>query len=301
MAWYDDFGEQVRHNVPLAPLTWFGLGGPAKYFVQPRDLAGLQRVVARLRENDIPMFVLGSGANLLVNDQGVDGAVISLSGSGAGIDFKKVEMNGTMVTAGAGKDVQKLVLECTHAGLSGLECLAGIPGSVGGEIRMNAGGAFGDIGSAVRSVTVMDTFGHVIVREKDDLVFEYRKSNISAKFILSATFALAEDDRHRVLNKVKEIWMYKKNSQPLADHSAGCIFKNPRSEAGESLSAGAMIDRAGLKGTTFGGAEVSAKHANFITARSGAKAADVLSLINLVKQRVRDKFEVNLETEVVIW
>src|SRR5215467_13214936 len=98
MNWYDDFGEQVRHNVPLAPLTWFGLGGPAKYFVQPRDLAGLQGIVARLRENDIPMFVLGSGANLLVNDQGVDGAVISLGGKDAGAEFRKVEMNGTMVT-----------------------------------------------------------------------------------------------------------------------------------------------------------------------------------------------------------
>ncbi len=230
MNWYEEFGEQVRLNVPLAPLTWFGLGGPAKYFVTPRDQEQLQAIVARLRENEIPIFVLGSGANLLVNDAGVDGAVICLNTP----EFKKFSIDKTTVTAGAGKDVQKLVLECTHAGLSGLECLAGIPGSVGGEVKMNAGGAFGDIGSAVETVTVMDTNGTIYTRTKDDLVFEYRKSNISAKFILGATFALAEDDPQRIMTKVKEIWMYKKNSQPLADKSAGCIFKNPR-----GLSAGA--------------------------------------------------------------
>lgn len=296
MGWYEEFGEQVRLNVPLAPLTWFGLGGPAKYYLQPRDVASLQAMVARLRENEIPIYVLGGGANLLVHDQGIDGAVICMNGSGGSAEFKKVRIEGTMVTAGAGKDVQKLVLECTNAGLSGLECLAGIPGSVGGEIKMNAGGAFGDIGSAIHSVKVMDLHGHVRVLEKDDLVFEYRKSNISAKFILEATFALAEDDKEHVMNKVKEIWMFKKNSQPLADKSAGCIFKNPR-----GLSAGALIDQAGLKGAAQGGAEVSAKHANFITAKNGAQAADVLTLIDRIKARVMDKFDVKLETEVVIW
>lgn len=292
MSWFEEFGDQVRPDVPLAPLTWFGLGGPAKYFIQPRDLAQLQAIVARLRENEIPIYVLGSGANLLVNDNGVDGAVICLNVP----EFKKVQIDKTRVTAGAGKDVQKLVLECTHAGLSGLECLAGIPGSVGGELKMNAGGAFGDIGSSVESVTVMDTNGHVFVREKDDLIFEYRKSNITARFILGATFQLSEDDPQRIMTKVKEIWMYKKNSQPLADKSAGCIFKNPR-----GLSAGALIDQSGMKGATLGGAEVSTKHANFITAKKGAKAADILGLIDQVKARVKDKFDVQLETEVVIW
>ena len=296
MAWYDEFGEQVRHNVPLAPFTWFALGGPAKYFVQPRDRAQLQVLVARLRENDIPLYVLGSGANLLIKDEGVDGAVIALHAP----EFKKCAIEKKdgrgIVTAGAGKDVQKLLLEATHAGLSGLECLAGIPGSVGGEVKMNAGGTFGDIGSAVESVTVMDSHGKVAVLEKDELTFEYRRSSISAKFILEVAFALTEDDRERIMTKVKEIWMFKKNSQPLADKSAGCIFKNPR-----GLSAGALIDQAGLKGTVIGGAEVSAKHANFITARKGAKAADVLELIKLIKERVREKFDVVLETEVVIW
>lgn len=292
MSWYADLAECVRLDVPLAPLTWFGLGGAAKYFVTPRSVEELQMVARRLYENKIPIYVMGGGANLLIQDQGVDGAVVSL----AHPSFKKVEIDKQTVSAGAGKDVQKLVLECTHAGLSGLECLAGIPGTVGGEVKMNAGGTFGDIGSAVQTVTVMDKNGQISVREKDDLVFEYRRSNITSKFILGATFGLMEDDPQRILGKVKEIWMYKKNSQPLAEKSAGCIFKNPR-----GLAAGALIDQAGLKGTAIGGAEISPKHGNFIVATKSASAADVLALIKLAKEKVAERFDVELETEVVIW
>jgi len=161
---------------------------------------------------------------------------------------------------------------------------------------MNAGGMFGNIGTAVQTVTVMDTNGEVFIREKDDLVFGYRESNITAKFILEATFSLEKDDPERVMNKVKEIWMWKKNSQPLAEKSAGCIFKNP-----PGFAAGKLIDQAGLKGTVVGGAEVSTKHANFIIARQGALASDVLALIALCKEKVKAKFDVDLETEVVIW
>jgi len=292
MNWYADFAEIVKSDVPLAPLTWFGLGGPAKYFVEPASVEQLHAVVVRLRENDIPMYILGAGADLLVRDAGVNGAVLRLRGP----VFESVQIDGTLVTAGAGKDVQRLVLETTRLGLAGMECLAGIPGTLGGEIRMNAGGAFGDISSVVQSVTVMDTHGQLFTRQREDLVFEYRRCNITAKFILGATLQLAEDDPQRVADKVKEIWMYKKNSQPLSEHSAGCIFKNPRGQ-----SAGKLIDQAGLKGTTVGGAEVSERHANFIVAHPGATTADVLALIDKIKATVADKFAVQLETEVVVW
>ena len=292
MNWYADLGDSVRLDVPLAPLTWFGLGGLAKYFVTPRSLEELQTVITRLREQKIPIYVLGGGANVLIHDEGVPGAVVTLAHE----NFRKVEVNGQTVKVGAGKDVQKLVLECTHAGLSGLECLAGIPGTVGGEVKLNAGGAFGDIGSAVQSVVVLDSRGQLETRDKDELVFEYRRSNITAKFILETTFSLGEDDPQRILGKVKEIWMFKKNSQPLADKSAGCIFKNPR-----GLAAGALIDQAGLKGTIIGAAEISPKHGNFIVAHQGAKAADVLALIQLAKEKVAERFGVELETEVVVW
>lgn len=292
MNWYTNFEDIVRMDEPLAPKTWFRLGGAARYFVEPRSHEELAAVVQRLNENNIPMYVLGGGANLLVRDQGVDGAVISLSHDA----FKQVVMDDRMVRVGAGKDVLKLVLELAKTGLAGLECQAGIPGTVGGEIRMNAGGAFGDIGSTVAEVTVMDSFGQIFTRQRDDLVFTYRRSNINAKFILDALFELTPENPDRLGQRVKEIWMYKRNTQPLKDNSAGCIFRNP-----DGMSAGKLIDEAGLKGSTIGGAEISTQHANFIIARHGASSADVLALMELARKTVRDKTGIELESEVVIW
>lgn len=292
MNWYADFESIVRTDVPLAPLTWFRLGGAARYFIEPRNREELAAVVRRLNENAIPMYVLGGGANLLVRDQGVDGAVIFLSNP----SFKSVAVEGRLVRVGAGMDVQKLVLQMAKAGLAGLECQAGIPGSVGGEIRMNAGGAFGDIGSCVAEVTVMDSHGKIFTRKRDDLVFEYRRSNISAKFILEAVFELNPENPESVTQRVKEIWMYKRNTQPLRDDSAGCIFRNP-----DGISAGKLIDEAGLKGHCIGGAEISTHHANFIVARPGASSADVLALMDLARDKVREKTGIVLEAEVVVW
>jgi UDP-N-acetylmuramate dehydrogenase len=190
----------------------------------------------------------------------------------------------------------KLVLRCVREGRSGLEALTGIPGSVGGCVRMNAGGAFGDIGNVVESVDVMSDSGEVFSRHREDLAFAYRSTNISSKFILGAQFRLTEDDPHRILKQVKQIWIYKKNTQPLGKRNAGCVFKNPR-----GLSAGALIDRAGLKGKRVGGAYVSEKHANFILADSGATAGDVLKLINIIRETVYKKNEVYLELELEVW
>jgi UDP-N-acetylmuramate dehydrogenase len=161
---------------------------------------------------------------------------------------------------------------------------------------MNAGGAFGDIGNIIQSVDVMSEGGEVFTRSRPDLAFAYRSSNINAKFILGATFGLGEDDPHRILKQVKQIWIYKKNTQPLGHRNAGCIFKNPR-----GLSAGALIDRAGLKGKRVGGAHVSQKHANFILADEDTKTSDVLKLINKVREAVYKKSQVYLELEIEVW
>lgn len=282
----------VKIDEPLGPHTWLGLGGPAMYFIEPRTVDELAEVVRRCREGEIPMYVLGGGANLLVDDAGVKGAVIHL-GQG---QFTEVVNTDLGIRAAAGADMGKLVLRCVKEGRSGLEGLTGIPGSVGGCVRMNAGGTFGDIGSAIESVTIMNEDGQVFTRYRDDLAFAYRSTNITAKFILGAEFRLAEDDPHRILKQVKEIWIYKKNTQPLAARSAGCIFKNPR-----GLSAGALVDKAGLKGRRIGGAYVSDKHANFILSDDGAKASDFLKLINVVRETVFKKFEVYLEMELEVW
>jgi UDP-N-acetylmuramate dehydrogenase len=284
--------EIVTADVPMAPKTWYRIGGPARWFVQPRTVEELQEAAGRCVENDIPIYVLGLGANLLVGDSGVNGAVFKLGEE----YWRRVKFDNNVVEAGAGVDIQKLILRTVRQGLAGIECLAGIPGTIGGGIRMNCGGKFGDLGARVTHVQVMDANGHLFERTKDDLVFEYRSTNISATFILGATLELEEEDPERIMKRTKEIWMYKRNSQPLNTKNAGCIFKNPR-----GLSAGALIDQAGLKGMRVGGAEVSAKHANFIIAHPGCKADDVLKLVKLIREKVYEKNEIDLESEVKIW
>ena len=284
--------EIVTENVPLAPKTWYRIGGPARWFVQPRSVEELQEAAQRCAENEIPIYVLGLGANLLVTDEGVSGAVFKLDQE----HWRRVKFESNIVEVGSGVDIQKLILRTVRQGLAGIESLAGIPGTIGGGIRMNCGGKFGDIGSRVTRVQVMDSTGTLFERTKDDLVFEYRTTNISAPFILGATLELEEDDPERIMKRTKEIWMFKRNSQPLNTKNAGCIFKNPR-----GLSAGALIDQAGLKGMRVGGAEVSAKHANFIIAHPGCRADDVLKLVKIIREKVYEKNEIHLESEVKIW
>lgn len=284
--------QVVEENVSLAPHTWYRIGGPARYLVRPRTVDELKLAAQRCLDNGIPVYVLGLGANLLVGDEGVNGAVFRLDTE----YFRRVEVKGTTLDVGAGADMQKLVLKTVRQGLAGIECLAGIPGTIGGGVRMNAGGKFGDIGAVVTRVTVMSADGTVFDRHKDDLVFDYRSTNISAPFILGAQLELDEDDPDRILRKTKEIWMYKRNTQPLNTKNCGCIFKNPR-----GLSAGALIDQAGLKGMRVGGAEVSEKHANFIIAHPGAKADDVMRLVKVIREKVWEKNQIHLESEVKIW
>jgi UDP-N-acetylmuramate dehydrogenase len=282
----------VQENVPLARFTWYRIGGPARWFIQPQSVEDLQEAARRCAESNIRTYVLGFGANLLVSDKGVDAAVFRFDAD----YWRRVNFTKDEVEVGCGMDMQKLLLRAIRQGRSGIECLAGIPGTMGGGIRMNAGGKFGDIGSIVQSVQVMDASGNLYERFKDDLVFDYRTTNISAPFILGATLALEEEDPERILRRTKEIWMYKRNTQPLNTKNAGCIFKNPR-----GLSAGALIDQAGLKGLRIGGAEISAKHANFIIAHPGCTAEDVMSMIKLIREKVFDRNQIHLESEVQIW
>jgi UDP-N-acetylmuramate dehydrogenase len=284
--------EFVRENEPLAPHTWYRLGGPARWYIQPRTPEELQEAAQRCAEEHIRFYVLGLGANLLVSDHGVDGAVFRLDAE----YWRRVRYDKNLLEAGAGADMQKLLLRTVRQGLGGIECLAGIPGTLGGGVRMNAGGKFGDLGAVVQRVQVMDAAGVIFQRTKDDLVFDYRSTNITAPFILGATLDLEEEEPRAIMERTKQIWMFKRNTQPLNTKNAGCIFKNPR-----GLSAGALIDQAALKGLHVGGAEVSNKHANFIIAHPGCTADDVLKLIKIVQEKVYEKQQVHLETEVQMW
>ena len=282
----------VEKNYPLAKTTWYGLGGPADYFITPQDTEQLKDVVKRCSENNIPIYVMGFGSNLLISDDGLRAAVIKLNAE----KFTQTEFDGEQLTAWAGADLNELVLTCVKKGLSGIEALTGIPGSVGGAVRMNAGGNFGDIGAAVESVTLMGTDGKTFEKTKPELMFDYRRTNITAKFVINAKLKLVPADPEQIMRTVKEIWIYKKNNQPLNTKNSGCIFKNPR-----GVSAGALIDRAGIKGLQIGEAVVSEKHANFIIAQKECKSKDVLRLIDAIKERVKEQFDIELELEIEIW
>ncbi len=292
MSIFSGFEEIVEQDHPLAPHTWYRLGGPADYFIRPRNVRDLKEIVRRCNENHIRMHVLGFGSNLLVSDEGIRGAVIKLQGE----EFGRMQFEGTKVTAWAGAELSKLVLTCIEKGLSGVEGLTGIPGSIGGAVRMNAGGRFGDIGSAVESVMLMDIDGNVHEKKKPELIFDYRSANIRARFILCAQLKLTPAEPDQILRTVKEGWIYKKNSQPLNTRNCGCVFKNPAGAA-----AGSLIDRAGLKGFRVGGAMVSEKHANFVVAQEGCTSRDIMQLIEAIRQKVREQFDVELELEIEVW
>ncbi len=292
MSIFNGLDEIVERDHPLASHTWYRLGGPADYFIRPRTVDDLVEVIRRCNENHVRLHVMGFGSNLLVSDEGVRGAVVKLEEG----QFAQTEFEGEQVTAWAGAQLSQLVLDCVEKGLSGIEVLTGIPGSVGGAIKMNAGGRFGDIGSAVESVTLLDSQGGLFEKSKPELIFDYRSVNIRAPFILNAKLKLTQADPEQIMRTVKESWVYKKNTQPLNTRNCGCIFKNP-----EGTSAGALIDRAGLKGLQVGGAAVSDKHANFIVAGDGCTSRDIMRLISAVQQRVREQFEIELDPEIEIW
>lgn len=292
MTSLDDFSDIMRRNEPLAPYTWLKIGGPAQYFFEPQTQAQLAQVVRFCSENDIPVRILGSGSNLLIRDEGVSGAVVKLSDG----EFSRISISGTHVSSGAGALLSHLISRTIAAGLAGLEVLAGIPGTVGGALRGNAGGRNGEIGEFVKSVTVLTNRGEVHVRTAADLLFEYRHSNLDDMVILSCELELHEDDPDEITKRLRKLWISKKAAQPLTEQSAGCIFKNPR-----GMSAGALIEQSGLKDTRIGDCAVSDRHANFIVTYEHATSQDALSLIELIQAKVAAQHGIELELEIKVW
>lgn len=292
MALLTGFEDIVRTAEPLAPFTWLRIGGPAEYLAEPRNEDELTALVRRLNDEEIPVRVLGGGSNVLVRDEGVPGMVIRLTAPA----FGSIEVRGHTVAAGAGARLGHVVSTSVREGLAGLENLVGIPGTVGGALHGNAGGRGGDIGQWTSRATVMTRTGELIQREREDLVFAYRESSLDEPVILRAELELEEDDPEQLTKRMQKLWIVKKASQPLGEQNAGCIFKNPR-----GMSAGMLIDRAGLKGTRIGAAEISSRHANFIVTEPGATSQEVLRLIDLMRSRVAERLGVELETEIEIW
>ena len=292
MSLLAEFGDITRQDEPLAPHTWMKLGGPAEYFIQPRNPDELRRVVLSCHENGIPIRVLGGGSNLLIGESGVRGAVLRIAGDA----FTRIDIEGTQVRSGGGAPLSQLISRSVKEGLAGLETLAGIPGTVGGGLHGNAGGRSGDIGQFVNSVTVLTARGDLIVRSEDELSFGYRQSSVDELVILEAVFQLHHDDPEEIVRRMRTLWIMKKATQPLSFQSAGCIFKNPR-----GMSAGALIEQCGLKRAKIGGAEISDRHANFVVTQPSATADDVRKLIDLARNKVTEQFGVDLELEIEIW
>ncbi|MCA9255717.1 MAG: UDP-N-acetylmuramate dehydrogenase [Phycisphaerales bacterium] len=283
----------VKADAPLAPLTWFKLGGRADFLLRPQDEQQLSLIVRRCGETQTPIHTLGLGANILVPDEGVRGVVLRLDAPRfSGIHFA----NDTLI-AGGGADMTAIVKRCVREGLTGLEQLAGIPGTVGGGIAMNCGGRYGDISTAVASVETIDPHGVRRVMAPSDLGFGYRTSSVGDRIVTRVTFGLERTDVESLRARFREIWDYKHSTQPsLGALSVGCIFRNPSGD-----SAGRLIDSAGLKGLRIGSAFVSEQHANFAMADRGGNATDVRRLIDCVRDRVEDFCGIRLEPEVKLW
>src|SRR5262245_24883083 len=239
------FVDIVQNNVPLAPFTHLKLGGPTEMLVQPRAREDLAAFVLHCPTNLILLRVLGNGCNVLVGDAGVKGAVLRLSQP----DFSTVTVEKKTVRAGAGAALSALISQAARHGLTGLETLVGILGTVGGSLRCNAGDRSGEIGQVVRRVEVMDNRGQVHVRERDELQFSYHASNLDDPVLLAAEFELEADAPDAIVKRMRKAWIVRKASQPLPFQAAARIFANPR-----GLNAAALIEQAKLPGTRVGGA-----------------------------------------------
>jgi UDP-N-acetylmuramate dehydrogenase len=294
MNWWKKLKGKVKLAEPLKNHTTFKIGGPAKFFIEPRNPDDLKSLLSLVKRYNLPIFVIGRGSNLLISDKGINGVVLRLNMP----YFKKLSYRDTYLSVGSGVSLGKVILFAKDHGLSGAEFLAGIPGTAGGALAMNAGVARDNrsILELVESVTVMDYSGKRKMLNKKDIRFGYRRSSLSKYIILSALIKLNRKAKGQINDKIKAYLRYRKLTQDLSKPSAGCIFRNP---AGHS--AGRLIDLCGLKGKRIGDAGVSLKHANFILNLGHGSARDVCKLMDFIKEKINHKFNINLTPEIKIW
>ena len=286
------FGAEWLPAEPLARHTSLGVGGPAD-MVRLRDLRCLPELIGDLRRRGVKWRLLGGGTNLLVVDEGLNDVVLHLLREPDGMKF-----DGMRVEVPTAANLGTTVTECAKRNLGGMEGLIGVPGTVGGALRMNAGAYGTQIGDVVRAVTVYrGSGGRVEALRTEDVRFEYRHSSFAPDdILLSVSLELPERPYAEILEKIKQCNQKRRASQPINEKSAGCIFKNP-----PGYSTGRMIDELGLKGTRVGGAVISERHANFIVNRHGATASDIFKLMDSIRERVHRTYGVALEEEVIVW
>ena len=282
--------DNVKLDEPMSKHTTFRIGGPASYFVTPMDTEELSQVVVLCKAERVPFFLLGHGSNILVSDKGIGGVVIQLYKN-----YAKFSIEGNLVKAEAGIMLNKLGQEIRNAGLTGFEFAAGIPGTLGGAVMMNAGAYGGEMKDIVESVSLMDYDGNLIKKSGEEMDFSYRHSIVEDEelIVIGATLKLAQGNIEDITSKMQELALARKTKQPLEFPSAGSTFKRP-----EGYFAGKLIMDSGLAGYRVGDAEVSEKHCGFVINKGHASAKDVMTLIDDVRNTVYDKFKVELSPEV---
>ncbi len=282
-------GTRIRFEEPLAKHTHFGIGGETTAYVEVSTIEELAALAHFRRKWEVSVVIIGRGSNLLVSDKGFKGISVRLID-----ELAKLEVDGNVVTVGAGLSLPRLSKVMSKSGLSGVEFALGIPGSVGGALIMNAGAWGSSFGDVVTDVTVMRGTGELVKLTHAEANFEYRHSGLDAYFcVVGATLKLQPGDVGTITAEMKDFYKQKMETQPFTEENAGCMFKNPPGD-----SAGRLIDISGLKGHRIGGAEVSTIHGNFILNIDNATAADVLELVAYIQKQVREKTGISLQTEV---
>ena len=286
------FEDVVKENQPLAPYTRLKLGGMAACFAEPETREQLIELVQRFSKDELPIRLIGAGSNTLIRNHGVGGLVISLTSP----VFTNLEVVGDTMTAGGGVKLVDFVATAVREGLNGPQHLVGIPGTVGGALHTNTSAVGFDIGTWVKSVDVMTRSGELITYQKDELSFSYRKSSLKDLIILSATFEFDREDAETLTKQMQKLWIVRRAAQPSSDVRSAYVFKDHGGETASDL-----IEQAGLKGTRVGDVEICDNDPNYFIANDDATAEDFLKLIELVKTRVKDQLEIDLETSIGIW
>ena len=280
----------VREHEPLRPQSWYGIGGSARYFIELADDAALPELVGRLNRDQVPYLVIGAASNTLFASDELPGLTIKLSTA-------RISIDGDAVFVSAGTLMPKLAADTARAGRAGLEFAAGVPGTVGGSVVGNAGAFGGEVRDRLLRAEVIDPQGRRQVMTAPECAFAYRDSVFKQSrdrwVITSATFATTSEPATTVRARMLEVQKHRRATQPIEQRSLGSTFKNPPGD-----SAGRLIDACGLKGLRIGGAQVSPKHANFIVNLGGASADDVLALMAEMRDRVRERFGIELEPEI---
>jgi len=282
------FQGKILLSEPLNKFTSLRIGGQADYYFEPMDKEDTVNIISYLQKQDVSFIALGKGSNLLVNDDGFRGAVVNIESS-----LKSIYAEGSRIVAEAGVSLNRFVDFCMQRGLRGVEMLAGIPGTIGGAVIMNAGAYGGEISNYMIDVEVIRN-GTIIMLKKEEIGFNYRHASLQdSDVVLSASFILPAGNRDELMKMRNDYVMQRNRKHPVNLPNCGSVFKNP-----SGSSAAKLIEEAGLKGFKNGNAQISEKHANFIVNLGGATAKDVLNLIELAKKTVREKFNIELDLEV---